>query len=138
MARLVYGGILESYPNLKFITHHCGGMVPYFAQRIKRLFDNNETRIRAWSSTITRQPLDYFRMFYNDTAVYGNTPALMCAYAFFGADHILFGTDMPHDNRFGETFTMETIRSIEEMEIPDADKKKIFADNAVQLLQLAI
>ena len=38
MARLVYGGVLESYPNLKFITHHCGGMVPFFSGRIKKFF----------------------------------------------------------------------------------------------------
>jgi predicted TIM-barrel fold metal-dependent hydrolase len=45
MSRLVYSGILEDYPNLKFITHHCGGMVPYFDQRIKGNFDYNEVSL---------------------------------------------------------------------------------------------
>src|SRR5476651_1466303 len=34
MARLVYGGVFERYPNIKFVTHHMGGMIPYFAGRI--------------------------------------------------------------------------------------------------------
>lgn len=29
MTRLVFSGVLEKYPNLKFITHHCGGMIPF-------------------------------------------------------------------------------------------------------------
>lgn len=34
MTRLVFSGVLERYPNLKFITHHCGAMVPYLHQRL--------------------------------------------------------------------------------------------------------
>ena len=41
-------------------------------------------------------------MFYCDTAIQGNTPALMCAYEFFGADHMVFATDTPYDNQLGE------------------------------------
>jgi predicted TIM-barrel fold metal-dependent hydrolase len=135
MARLVYGGILESYPNLKFVTHHGGGMVPYFIDRIKKFFESNEKRGK-WQTPLTRSPVEYFRTFYNDTAVEGNTAALMCGHAFFGADRLLFGTDMPFDYEFGEWHNRETIRSIEEMSIPDSDKKKIYEDNAKKLLHL--
>ena len=61
-------------------------------------------------------------MFYNDTAVYGNTSSLMCGYHFFGAEHILFGTDMPYDNEIGNRYMRETTRSIEEMNIPDIEQ----------------
>jgi aminocarboxymuconate-semialdehyde decarboxylase len=53
-------------------------------------------------------------MFYNDTAASGSTPALMCAYAFCGAEHMLFGTDMPYDNQVGYRSVRDTIRSIKE------------------------
>jgi len=75
-------------------------------------------------------------MFYNDTAVEGNTAALMCAYAFFGAERLLFGTDMPFDYEMGEWHNRETVRSVEEMRIPDSDKKKIYEDNTTKLLHL--
>jgi aminocarboxymuconate-semialdehyde decarboxylase len=75
-------------------------------------------------------------MFYSDTAVYGNTPALMCAYAFFGADHLLFATDMPYDNQSGNRFISETIRSIDEMPVDIMEKRKIIEENARKLLRL--
>lgn len=131
MARLVSSGVLADYPDIKFIIHHCGAMIPFFEQRIRWApFNLEKTRVR--------NHLEYFRKFYNDTAVYGSTAALMCAYAFFGADHILFGTDMPLGTPPDHGLTQQTIDSIEQMEISDAEKKKIFQDNAVRLMRLAI
>ena len=65
-------------------------------------------------------------MFYNDTAINGNTSGLMCAYTFCGADHLLFGTDMPWDVQLGDRCIGQTIKSIEQMDIPDFEKQKIF------------
>ena len=79
--------------------------------------------------------VEHLSLFYGDTAVYGSTPALMCAYDFFGADRMLFATDAPLGPEYG--LTRETIRSVERMEIPGLEKEKIFAQNAVRLLRLA-
>lgn len=139
MIRLVCGGILERFPNLKFITHHAGGTVPYLITRIKLLDDFNEMRMGyRYEVTLTKPIDEYLRMFYNDTAVYGNTPSLMCAYAFCGADHMLFATDMPFDSQIGHRLIRETIRSVREMQIPDEEREKIFEDNAKKLLRLPI
>ena len=139
MTRLVFSGILERYPNLKVITHHCGAMVPYLERRIRVSYDYAEMRHgRNYKQGLTKRPVDYFRMFYNDTAVSGSTAALMCAHAFCGAEHLLFGTDMPYDSQIGDVATRETIRSVEEMNITDAEKKMIFEDNAKRLLRLPI
>ena len=89
-------------------------------------------------SPLRKEPLDYYRMFYCDTAIQGNTPALMCAHDFFGADHMLFGTDTPYDNQLGERVYMETIGAIEKMPIRDVEKKMIFEDNIRKLLRLPI
>ena len=137
MGRLVFSGILEDYPNLKIITHHCGGMVPYFWDRIIGQYDYVTLYLKLkWKRPLLRHPIEYFRLFYNDTAVYGNTHALMCAYKILGGDRLLFGTDMPYDNEIGNRFIRETIRSVEEMDIPETDKKKIYEDNAKKLLRL--
>jgi aminocarboxymuconate-semialdehyde decarboxylase len=137
MTRLVFGGILEKVPNLKVISHHAGGMIPYFAKRIQISNNFNEMRLGyKYEEHLTKSPLDYYRMFYNDTAVYGNTAALMCAYAFFGADNLLFATDMPYDNQLGNRFISETIRSIDEMAVSVTEKKKIFEENARKILRL--
>jgi predicted TIM-barrel fold metal-dependent hydrolase len=140
MARLAFGGPLENFPTLKVVTHHAGGMIPYFHKRIQLSWDFNEMRMgyRYDGQTLTKSPLDYYRMFYCDTAIQGNTPALMCAYEFFGADHMLFATDTPYDNQLGERVIRETIEGVEAMPIDEANKKKLFADNARRLFRLPV
>jgi aminocarboxymuconate-semialdehyde decarboxylase len=121
MMRLAYGGILERFPTLKFITHHAGGTIPYLAKRIE-LSDRHELP----------QPIgEYLRRFYGDTAVQGNTANLTCARAFFGADHLLFGTDFP----FNRDITMN-LRAIDEMEITISEKESILGKNAARVLKL--
>ncbi len=137
MNRLVYGGVLHKYPNLKILTHHCGGLAPYQAARIfrgqSRVLNRQADRL-GFSKTIE----EYYKMFYGDTAMWGWTPGLMCGYAFFGPDHVLFGTDTPYGPRGGEMFIRDSIRSIGEMTIPEEDKKKIFELNARKLFKIAI
>ena len=130
MFHLVNSGVFSDYPNLKFITHHCGSMIPYFAKRIKF------TMAAVRKDSIAQNAEEHFRKFYNDTAIYGNTDALMCGCAFFGVDHILFGTDAPLAGKFG--LTEETLMSIERMSIPENDKGKILRQNAIDLLSLSL
>jgi aminocarboxymuconate-semialdehyde decarboxylase len=123
MVTLASSWVFEAFPNLKFITHHLGSMIPFFEQRIKALGNPN-----------THSNL---RKFHNDTALYGCTPALMCGYAFFGADHILFGTDMPLGSR-PAGFVEWTLRAIDQMDIFKTEKDKIYLENAVDLLRLSV
>jgi hypothetical protein len=53
--------------------------------------------LRAYNQTYSNG--EYYQMFYNDTAIYGNPKALECAHAFFGADRLLFGCDFPLGDR---------------------------------------
>jgi predicted TIM-barrel fold metal-dependent hydrolase len=140
MTRLVYSGILERYPNLKFVTHHCGAMVPYLEQRIIMFGDVHEMRNGfRYRQALTRAPIQYFKLFYNDTAIYGNTAALMCAHAFCGPEKLLFACDMPYgDTEMGNRNYRQTIRAIEQMAIGDREKKMIFEDNARNLMNLPI
>ena len=142
MTRLVFSGVLEKYPNLKIVTHHCGGMVPYYADRITMHYGRYEagrSQHPERTGNLNKPPVEYYRMFYNDTALHGNTPALMCACAFFGADRLLFAADMPRgDPQYGTQSYHLTIDAIERMDISNADKRKIFADNARKLLRLKI
>ena len=139
MTRLVFSGVLQRYPTLKMITHHCGAMVPFFSERITHHYYGREMRTKANDTVgLSEMPIEYFRRFYADTVVLENTPALMCGYHFFGPEHLLFGTDAPMDAQLGHYSTQYTIEAIERMDIPDADKKKIFRDNARRLMRLAV
>ena len=140
MTHLVFSGIMEKFPNLKVVTHHCGGMVPYFASRIEEFYDIGEMIVHdreTYEFTRSRSIIDYFKMFYADTALYGNPSALMCGFNFFGADNILFGVDTPlGDNQHGYRNYRQTIQAIEEMNISEVDRKKIFEGNARKLMRL--
>lgn len=124
MMRLVASGVLEKYPKLKIITHHAGGTIPFLAKRIA-LGDRHE---------LPKSFIEYLKLFYNDTAVQGNVPNLECAHSFFGADHLILGTDFPFGNSQGVEIGL---RSIEEMNISQNDKRKILEDNSKRLFNLS-
>ena len=137
MARLVFSGIMEKYPGLKIVTHHMGGMVPFYAERIRQ-FTQMQT-IRERGLNLKREAIDYFKMFYADTAIYGHTPGLMCGWDFFGPDHVVFGIDFPlGDIEGGDRNYRQTINAIEAMPISDEDRKKIYEDNARKLMRLPV
>jgi aminocarboxymuconate-semialdehyde decarboxylase len=138
MSRLVFSGVLDRWPNLKVITHHAGGMIPFYEYRITGFLDEGQRRKGKLPYQLTRAPIEYYKMFYTDTAIYGSTPGLMLARQFFGTDHLMFGTDFPFSGWYGERVTKQTIASIEDMEIPEEEKKKIFVDNARKLMRLPI
>jgi aminocarboxymuconate-semialdehyde decarboxylase len=135
MARLVFGGILEKYPTVKFITHHCGAMIPFFSKRVLLVGVGTEP---GQDTKLTHPPLEYFKKFYADTVLGGNTPALMCGHAFFGTDHMLFGSDYPYPGgaERGDVALGEVIRSVEMMDVTKEEKTRIFSKNTRRILRL--
>ena len=136
MTNLVFDGLFERFPGIKVIVHHCGALVPFFAQRIAEAYIASGTMHGMKHEGLARPLIDYFKMFYNDTALNGHTPGLMCGHALYGADHIVFGTDMPYDFELGERNIRQNIESVEAMPISDAEKKLIYEGNARALLNL--
>jgi predicted TIM-barrel fold metal-dependent hydrolase len=134
MSRLVLSGIMEKYPNLKVVVHHCGAMLPFFAKRAALgVPEPGEVM------NLTKPPLEYYKKFYGDTVLGGNTPALMCGHAFFGTDHMVFASDYPYPGGVARADVAlgEVIKSVEDMNISDEEKVKIFSKNTRQLLKLS-
>ena len=135
MARLVYGGVFERYPEIRFVTHHLGGMVPFYGARIASFTHMVEqfaaTGLTSSSSGAGGDAQATFSRFYADTAVSGSAAALRCGLDFFGADRVVFGTDFPFE---GEQVPAEILRSIRELDVPEDDRAKILGGNAARLL----
>jgi len=135
MARLVFAGTFDRHPNLKIITHHCGGMIPFYDGRVgpglavlgARTSDEDYSGILP---SLKRPHLDYFHDFYGDTAMFGGVHGIRCGLAFFGADHVVFATDAP----LGPI--RPTIASIERLGLSQTDQRKIFAGNAGKLMRM--
>jgi predicted TIM-barrel fold metal-dependent hydrolase len=143
MARILFAGYFDRWPNLKIITHHMGAMVPYFSGRTGPGLDQLGARTEDEDLTVVtrrlkKRPQDYFKMFYADTATFGSRPAMECGLAFFGVDKTLFASDSPFDPEKGPGYIRETIRCIEELPISTEDRKKIYEGNARKLMRLKV
>jgi predicted TIM-barrel fold metal-dependent hydrolase len=138
VTRLIYSGLLDRLPGLKIITHHMGGMIPYFAEKIglgfSQIFHGAPGRNPAAERAgLKRQPLDYYHMLYGDTALNGSAAATRCGHAFFGTAHSLFATDAPFDSLGGRSLIRGTIAAIEALDITPAERAMIFDSNAKAL-----
>lgn len=135
MARLVFSGIMDKYPKLKIITHHFGGIVPMLEGRIGPGWDQMGARtsdedLGALKQSLKKRPLDYFKHdFYADTATFTAEPAMHAGLAFFDIDKIVFASDCPFDPEKGTMYTRETLRILEGIDMPKADKEKIWHGN---------
>lgn len=137
MTYLVLSGLFERFPRIKIIIHHCGALVPFFAERIRESYQASDKIFGMdHKGRLSNDPIEYFKLFYGDTALSGDTNGLMCGYSFFGPGHLLFGTDMPMDSEFGDRMIWRTIESVERMSISNQEKKMIFEDNAKMLMHL--
>jgi aminocarboxymuconate-semialdehyde decarboxylase len=144
MARLVFSGIFDKFPNLRLITHHMGGMIPYFEGRVGPGWDQLGARtsdedLRPILQQLNMRPLDYFKkFFYADTALFGSLAGTRCGLEFFGVDQVLFASDSPFDPEKGPMYIRETIKVIDQLELTPEERAQIYQGNAEQLLKLKL
>jgi predicted TIM-barrel fold metal-dependent hydrolase len=140
MTRLIYSGIFDELPGLKIVSHHMGGMIPFFSGKIKLGFrqiffgapDANPT---AKDAGLKKAPVEYYKMLYADTAL-GEVAPTRCGHAFFGTEKCVFATDAPFDSEQGRGLMRNTVAAVNALEIPQAEKDAIFEGNARRLLKL--
>ena len=126
-AHLVFAGVPERYPRIRFVLGHLGGAIPYMAERLDRGW-------RAFPDCrehITRAPSEYLREFYFDTVNF-DPAALRLAVDFAGAGHVLAGSDYPH--MIGSIALMK--ESLAAVRVSPEERAKILGGNSAALLQL--
>jgi aminocarboxymuconate-semialdehyde decarboxylase len=124
-AKIVFSGVPERFPKIRWVLGHLGGSIPYLSERLDRGYEAF-TECRA---NISRHPSEYLKQFYYDTVNF-DPNAIELAIAFAGVDHILAGSDYPH--QIGNIPKMlETLRCLERSE---EDRAAILGGNAARLL----
>ena len=141
MAHMVFGGLFDRHPGFKLITHHMGGMVPYFAGRVgpgwdqlgKRTSDEDYGPLLKSFLSKGKRPIDYFRNFYADTALFGALEATKCGLDFFGVEKTLFASDAPFDPEGGRMYIRETLRIVERLDLSAAQREAVYEGNLRRL-----
>jgi predicted TIM-barrel fold metal-dependent hydrolase len=135
MTRLVYGRVLERFPEISWVVADVGGVLSFFAQRAVNIFTGRTEEIRQRYG-LTENPLDYFRRFYVDTADHPSS-TLRCALDFFGPDRLVFGTNYPYGPDEGRRFVRNSLEAVHGLGLAQADTDKILGSTAARLLRLA-
>jgi aminocarboxymuconate-semialdehyde decarboxylase len=90
-AKLVFAGVPERYPRIKWVLSHLGGAIPYLAERL----DRGWRAFGECRTAISKPPSEYLRHFYFDTVNF-DPRALRFAANFGGVGQLLGGSDYPH------------------------------------------
>ena len=126
-AGLVFSGVVERFPRIRWVLGHLGGAIPYLAERL----DRGYSAFQECRQNISQTPSTYLKRFYYDTVNF-DPRAIELAISFAGVDQILAASDYPH--QIGSIEKM--LESIQALNVPEESKKRILGGNAARLLGL--
>ena len=126
-AHLVFAGIPERFPGIRWVLGHLGGTIPYLVERLDRGYE----MFAECRKDLQQPPSVHLKKFFYDTVNF-DPRALRLAIAFAGVDQILAGSDYPH--QIGSIPKM--LSSIRSLALGPADEAKILGGNAERLLSL--
>lgn len=136
VSRLVLSGHRDRFPDTTLVLSHLGGMIPMYLSRLGW---------KAGDPRCARNPEEYFRSFYYDTAGEVRAPAIRAVCDAVGADRVVFGSDYPFGRgvhrpgaadrltQCDDVYTL-TLREMEILDLPQAEKDKIYYQNAQRIL----
>jgi aminocarboxymuconate-semialdehyde decarboxylase len=138
MARLVFSGITDEYPDLTVIPHHMGAMVPHFTSRIglfHRMLTQHRDVYPYRTPKFEGDVVAEFRQFYADTCRGGDASILEDGVDFFGDDRLVFATDYPFGPDRGRGFMSEEVQGVQNMDVSEAVRDQIFGENFRTLIE---
>ena len=125
VARMCFDGMLREFPDIRWIVGHLGGSVPYLMERM----DNGWRDFPECRAKIDELPSSYLKRLYYDTVNF-NPHMLKMVREMIGADRMVLGSDYPHLLGSIE----RAVTSIESLEIPEEEKRRIFEGTAMSIL----
>ena len=127
-AHLVFSGVAERFPKIRWVLGHLGGAIPYLAERLDRGYE----AFAECRMNISKPPSEYLKTWHYDTVNFDRN-ALELAIKFAGTSQILAGSDYPH--QIGSIPSM--LRALRGLDIPEADRARILGGNAARIYRLA-
>jgi len=137
VANLMYHGVLDRYPDIKYILSHGGGTIPYLAWRLASI-EYGQAGKRPplfkvfYDFLVNREPtkgLNHLRNMYYDTANVSGPYQLKALQEFAGPDHLVFGTDVC----ISKLAPIITKNLEKDGEFTDEDYNKMSYENSLEL-----
>src|SRR6266550_1271364 len=125
VACMCFDGMLKDFPDIRWIVGHLGGAVPYLMERM----DNGWRDFPECRAHIDELPSTYLKRLYYDTVNF-NPHMLKMVREMIGADRMVLGSDYPHLLGSIE----RAVTSIEGLDIPEEEKRRIFEGTAMSIL----
>ena len=130
-AKLVFAGVPERYPRIKWVLGHLGGAIPYIAERL----DRGWRAFGECRAQIERPPSEYLRRFYFDTVNF-DARALRFAADFGGVSQLLGGSDYPHAigsiELMKQSIASAAFSGAERAEILGGNAERVYAQSVVR------
>ena len=125
VARMCFDGMFREFPDIRWIVAHLGGAVPYLMERM----DNGWRDFSECRAKTDELPSTYLKRLYYDTVNF-NPHMLNLVREMIGSDHMVMGSDYPHLLGSIE----RAVSSVEGLDIPEAEKRRIFEGTALSIL----
>jgi aminocarboxymuconate-semialdehyde decarboxylase len=140
LARMIFSKNLDKYPDLKLILHHFGAIIPALEGRVGYGMDQLGNRTSgedyvALKNSLKKRIFDYFKYgTWVDTATFGGKGAMLCGLEFYPHEKIVFASDCPFDPEKGTLYIRETIRILDEIDMPKDKREDIYVRNFERLV----
>jgi len=139
LSRLVFSGIMDRHPDLTIVSHHGGGMVPFYGERIRMFYEqrqeypDNYPDAQEWPD-YSAPPVEFFQRFAADTATSGSGIAIDSARQFFDDGNVVFGTDYPFSPERGRRALRRTVEAIDALDLAESERAAIYGENLQGML----
>lgn len=126
---LIYGGVVEAHPNLKFVIGESGiGWIPYILEHMDLEWEDQFKDL-----TLKMKPSAYWKR--NFFATYQSDPIGIRLIDILGEDNVMWGSDFPHPDGVwpdSKTFIDRELEGVD-----PTIRRKIVCDNAARLYGFA-
>jgi len=126
-SHLIFDGVMKRNPKLKVVLAHGGGYLAHYPGRM----DHSHGARRDCRVVIKEKPTTYLKRMYFDTITF-DPQMLRFLVDYYGADHVLLGTDYPYD--MGDFDPVGSVAAVPRLS--KGEREQIMGMNAQKLLKI--
>jgi predicted TIM-barrel fold metal-dependent hydrolase len=130
---LIFSGLLERHPKLRFALAECGiGWIPFTLERMDAIYHKHRNWMR---SIVPRPPSEYFHDHFCATFQDDDESGLRCRHI-TGVDNLMWASDYPHTDTTFPYSHQVVDRLFATAEVPADERARICAGNARRFYRL--